>query len=158
MERFRDATGKDVGALEAEKAARGALESRSRTQVRGRQKAVLPGRGLRGRPGVPLAARWPPASSVQGMLALQGAVCSCLVQPRCRLSQQVRWRSAGAPPALPLQAELNSNLHEQVLLLREQKELSEARAEKSAAEVKKLTAKVRGAPVRIGGSLVEVCR
>lgn len=47
-------------------------------------------------------------------------------------------------PALPLQAELNSNLHEQVVLLREQKELSEARAEKSAAEVKKLFAKVRG--------------
>lgn len=47
-------------------------------------------------------------------------------------------------PAAHSQAELNSNLHEQVILLREQKELSEARAEKSAAEVKKLTAKVRG--------------
>jgi len=42
-----------------------------------------------------------------------------------------------------LQAELNTNLHEQVILLREQKELSEARAEKTGAEVKKLTAKVR---------------
>lgn len=72
MERFREATGKDVGALEAEKTARGALESRTRAQ-----------------------------------------------------------------------AELNSNLHEQVVLLREQKELSEARAEKSAAEVKKLFAKVK---------------
>ncbi|PRW33188.1 kinesin-3 isoform X2 [Chlorella sorokiniana] len=72
VERFRDATGKDVGALEAENAARNHLESRSKAQ-----------------------------------------------------------------------AELNTNLHEQVVLLREQKELSEARAEKSAAEVKKLTAKVK---------------
>lgn len=48
-----------------------------------------------------------------------------------------------ASHASPPQAELNSNLHEQVVLLREQKELSEARAEKSGAEVKKLTAKVR---------------
>ncbi len=39
----------------------------------------------------------------------------------------------------------------QVVLLREQKELSEARAEKSGAEVKKLTAKVRTAgAVRVG--------
>ncbi|KAL4439937.1 hypothetical protein ABPG75_002938 [Micractinium tetrahymenae] len=72
VKRFREATGKDVGALEAEKTARGALELRTRAQ-----------------------------------------------------------------------AELNSNLHEQVILLREQKELSEARAEKSTAEVKKLTAKVK---------------
>lgn len=35
MERFREATGKDVGALEAEKAARGALESRTKAQVGG---------------------------------------------------------------------------------------------------------------------------
>lgn len=41
-----------------------------------------------------------------------------------------------------LQAELNSNLHEQVILLREQKELSESKLQKSAAEVKKLNAKV----------------
>lgn len=34
MDRFREATGKDVGALEAEKAARGALESRTQAQVR----------------------------------------------------------------------------------------------------------------------------
>lgn len=33
VERFRDATGKDVGALEAEKAARNQLESRSKAQV-----------------------------------------------------------------------------------------------------------------------------
>jgi hypothetical protein len=42
-----------------------------------------------------------------------------------------------------VQAELNSNLHEQVLLLREQKELAENKLGKSAAEVKKLNAKVR---------------
>lgn len=72
VERFREATGKDVGALEAAKSARGALESRTRTQ-----------------------------------------------------------------------ADLNSTLHEQVMLLREQKELHEARAEKSGAEVKKLTNKVK---------------
>lgn len=52
-------------------------------------------------------------------------------------------KRARAPLHPALQAELNSNLHEQVVLLREQKELSEARAEKSGAEVKKLTAKVR---------------
>jgi hypothetical protein len=34
VDRFRDATGKDVGALEAEQAARGALESRTTMQVR----------------------------------------------------------------------------------------------------------------------------
>lgn len=33
IERFREATGKDVGALEAEKAARGMLESRTKAQV-----------------------------------------------------------------------------------------------------------------------------
>lgn len=54
--------------------------------------------------------------------------------PACR---QLPLPAAAAP-----QAELNSNLHEQVVLLREQKELSEARAEKSGAEVKKLTGKV----------------
>lgn len=33
VDRFREATGKDVGALEAEKAARSHLESRSKAQV-----------------------------------------------------------------------------------------------------------------------------
>ncbi|PSC71436.1 kinesin-3 isoform X2 [Micractinium conductrix] len=83
VDRFREATGKDVGALEAEKAARGALESRTQAQ-----------------------------------------------------------------------AELNSNLHEQVILLREQKELSESKLQKSAAEVKKLNAKVK----RLEKELVEAER
>ena len=74
VQRFRDATGQEVAALEAAKSARGTLESRTMAQ-----------------------------------------------------------------------AELNANLHEQVVLLREQKELAEARAEKSGAEVKKLNAKVWGA-------------
>ncbi|KAL4854429.1 Kinesin-like protein KIN-14C [Chlorella vulgaris] len=70
--RFRDATGQEVGALEAERQAKGALQSRTAAQ-----------------------------------------------------------------------AELNTNLHEQVLLLREQKELAENKLGKSAAEVKKLNAKVK---------------
>jgi hypothetical protein len=44
----------------------------------------------------------------------------------------------------PLQAELNGNLHEQVVLLREQTELAEAREKKSAAEAKRLAARVGG--------------
>ena len=66
--------------------------------------------------------------------------CCC-----CCLHGLLETLAAALPPApcAPLQAELNTNLHEQMVLLREQKELSEARAEKSAAEVKKLSAKVR---------------
>lgn len=122
VERFRDATGKDVGALEAEKAARSHLESRSKAQVRVTQSHfVLWGSG--GLKPLPCTADAAPPRML-------------LVRP-------------STPTSAP-QAELNTNLHEQVVLLREQKELSEARADKSGAEAKKLTAKVRLAGPDLG--------
>ena len=63
---------------------------------------------------------------------------------RCNVKQQLMPPTPPARPACSalLQAELNTNLHEQVILLRGQKELAEAKGAKSAAEVKKLAAKV----------------
>lgn len=134
MERFRDATGKDVGALEEEKARAGALEGRSKAQVRGggREPAGLGGAGR------------PPGS----LGALTARLCSQRLHalPACPPSTVHTQPSTPlpCPRRRRLQAEMNLTLTEQVALLRGQKELHEARADKAAAEAKKLAAKVRG--------------
>lgn len=78
VERFREATGKDVGALEAEKTARGALESRTRAQVRNCRQGDSAGeRGVSVRA---LCKHGP----VRCAPTLRGAVLSSLLPPCCR--------------------------------------------------------------------------
>lgn len=141
MERFKSATGKDLGALEAEKVARAAMESRTQTQVDGQKVCA-----------------WVD----ECVVAWVGLLGVCAGRDRemgrhnrlraSRLSPPTCLASSLNPTRCP-QAELNTTLHEQVIMLRGQKELSEAEAEKSSKEVKKLIAKVRGCSwLQLGGS------